>query len=121
MTQSIIKSLTCMSPYTQTSYSHPCSSFLYRIVSFANIFLLVLNSLTEKTFIAHLPIYVWDTHGRHMKVKGAIDIQKKLKSAPSHAAAKPDNVGYRSDLLYIYTSGTTGMPKAAPVTNSRYY
>lgn len=79
----------------------------------------VLNSLTERTFIAHLPVYVWDTHRRHMEVKGAIDLQKRLTAAPSHAPPKPDNVGYRSDLLYIYTSGTTGMPKAAPVTNSR--
>lgn len=79
-----------------------------------------MNSLTEKNSIAHIPVYVLGTNGRHFEdIRGAVDLQKRIIAAPSHAPVKPD-VGYRSDLLYIYTSGTTGMPKAAPVMNSRY-
>ncbi|OXA63710.1 long-chain fatty acid transport protein 4 [Folsomia candida] len=33
----------------------------------------------------------------------------------------PELINFRSNLLYCYTSGTTGLPKAAVITNSRFF
>lgn len=49
------------------------------------------------------------------------DLSSLLSDAPSTPPVIQDKGRYGDKLMYIYTSGTTGLPKAAVITNSRYW
>jgi len=42
-------------------------------------------------------------------------------SAPDHNPAETGNMTLADECYYVFTSGTTGLPKAAPMTNLRWY
>ncbi|XP_071450747.1 long-chain fatty acid transport protein 4-like isoform X2 [Hetaerina americana] len=52
-----------------------------------------------------------------------IDLDKLISAAPNSTPSAEDTFtgGFDDRLVYIYTSGTTGLPKAAIITNSRFF
>ncbi|KAL0277432.1 UNVERIFIED_CONTAM: hypothetical protein PYX00_004716 [Menopon gallinae] len=50
-----------------------------------------------------------------------IDLKKCLSESSKASVKDVEEGRYNDKLLFIYTSGTTGLPKAAVITNSRYF
>ncbi|XP_046398342.1 long-chain fatty acid transport protein 4 isoform X2 [Ischnura elegans] len=88
------------------------------------------------TLDTNLPIYRWcgssspkseDTKDKEIsndKSQGQfIDLDSLISAASSAAPSAEDTFvgGFDDRLVYIYTSGTTGLPKAAIITNSRFF
>lgn len=49
------------------------------------------------------------------------DFTSLLEHTPPDPWRLADAEGFTGKLLYIYTSGTTGLPKAAVISNARYF
>lgn len=81
----------------------------------------VHSALAQMTRIPPEKIYV-DTRWEAPVAPpaGAVDLSTQIAGADSQEP--PDiRAGMKDLLMYIYTSGTTGLPKAANITNGRFY
>jgi len=54
-------------------------------------------------------------------VHSAVNLDKKLEESSSGLPETNHSKSMADVLLYIYTSGTTGLPKAAVISNARYF
>jgi solute carrier family 27 fatty acid transporter 1/4 len=53
--------------------------------------------------------------------EGVIDLTSQLRTVSTQPVKERGTKAFDEMLMYIYTSGTTGFPKAAKITNQRYY
>ncbi|OQV24227.1 Long-chain fatty acid transport protein 4 [Hypsibius exemplaris] len=71
-----------------------------------------------------LPVLVVAERGRalpHSLPSGATGLDDKLIKLPVEPPVIATKTGPKDRLFYIYTSGTTGLPKAAVITNTRFF
>ncbi|XP_045126369.1 long-chain fatty acid transport protein 4-like isoform X2 [Portunus trituberculatus] len=75
----------------------------------------------DREEISSLPVYVYGPREEEIAIKGGIDLDSALPSAPTTVPPQLMNVNFIDNMVYIYTSGTTGLPKAAIIKHSRGY
>ena len=86
-----------------------------------------LNDIQDNEYVKTLPIYHFSdkkqrTASNTKVPEDSIDLFKELENIsnkPPHD--EMEKVNPREKMVYIYTSGTTGLPKAAVITNLRYF
>ncbi|XP_026687034.1 long-chain fatty acid transport protein 4-like [Diaphorina citri] len=72
---------------------------------------------------SNVKLFSWspDTDSSSSPVPRSQALSPLLSEVPTSPPSLSYRVGVQDKLIYIYTSGTTGLPKAAVISNHRYY
>lgn len=66
-------------------------------------------------------VQIYSLGGTSSALVSAVNLDAKLKESSPAIPVVSHSKSIADKLLYIYTSGTTGLPKAAVITNARYF
>lgn len=80
----------------------------------------ILDKIESKVSLYHLSTKPQLEEG-HTNDQRFEDLTSLLKEASTNPPILTERISYNDRLVYIYTSGTTGLPKAAVISNSRYF
>lgn len=81
----------------------------------------ILDKIESKVSLYYLSTKSQPEEGGHTKDQRFEDLTLLLKEASINPPIVTERISYNDRLVYIYTSGTTGLPKAAVISNSRYF
>ncbi|XP_025832140.1 long-chain fatty acid transport protein 4 [Agrilus planipennis] len=71
--------------------------------------------------LSGLKLYQFHEDLKKPLLNGSVDLRAKLEESSPNYVKDIAEGKTRDKVLYIYTSGTTGLPKAAVITNVRYF